>query len=144
MKNLFKLFSFKWFKFLPICINITISNSSQLMHSERSFFPKESGLPRSNYLVQWKKSFYVITVSYFLINWTNLGPLATFLDYITYGYMIDNIVLLITGTVQQYYSTVQWYYGTVGCPRKNKALTVFLLIWESQKLIRWKTWHVPS
>ena len=25
------------------------------------------------------------------------GPLATFLDYITYGYMIDNIVLLITG-----------------------------------------------
>eukprot|EP01092_Planopodium_desertum_P005700 TRINITY_DN23750_c0_g2_i1.p1 TRINITY_DN23750_c0_g2~~TRINITY_DN23750_c0_g2_i1.p1 ORF type:complete len:376 (-),score=95.80 TRINITY_DN23750_c0_g2_i1:43-1119(-) len=26
-------------------------------------------------------------------------PLATFLDYITYGYMIDNIVLLITGTL---------------------------------------------
>ena len=25
------------------------------------------------------------------------GPLATFMDYITYGYMIDNIVLLITG-----------------------------------------------
>lgn len=26
-------------------------------------------------------------------------PLSTFLDYITYGYMIDNIVLLITGTL---------------------------------------------
>eukprot|EP01112_Ceratiomyxa_fruticulosa_P002561 TRINITY_DN1268_c0_g1_i8.p1 TRINITY_DN1268_c0_g1~~TRINITY_DN1268_c0_g1_i8.p1 ORF type:complete len:353 (+),score=68.67 TRINITY_DN1268_c0_g1_i8:364-1422(+) len=26
-------------------------------------------------------------------------PLATFLDYITYGYMIDNVVLLITGTL---------------------------------------------
>jgi V-type H+-transporting ATPase subunit d len=25
-------------------------------------------------------------------------PLATFLDYVTYGYMIDNIVLVITGT----------------------------------------------
>jgi len=30
-----------------------------------------------------------------------LEPLATFLDYITYSYMIDNIVLLITGTLHQ-------------------------------------------
>merc|ERR1711878_147875 len=29
------------------------------------------------------------------------GTLAQFLDYITYGYMIDNIVLLITGTLHQ-------------------------------------------
>lgn len=28
-------------------------------------------------------------------------PLATFLDYITYSYMIDNIILLITGTLHQ-------------------------------------------
>lgn len=28
-----------------------------------------------------------------------LEPLATFMDYITYSYMIDNIVLLITGTL---------------------------------------------
>jgi V-type H+-transporting ATPase subunit d len=28
-------------------------------------------------------------------------PLATFLDYITYGYMIDNIILLITGTLHE-------------------------------------------
>lgn len=28
-------------------------------------------------------------------------PLSTFLDYITYSYMIDNIVLLITGTLHQ-------------------------------------------
>ncbi|CAF0775572.1 unnamed protein product [Didymodactylos carnosus] len=28
-------------------------------------------------------------------------PLSTFLDYITYAYMIDNIVLLITGTLHQ-------------------------------------------
>lgn len=28
-------------------------------------------------------------------------PLATFLDYITYGYMIDNIVLLLTGTLHK-------------------------------------------
>lgn len=28
-------------------------------------------------------------------------PLSTFLDYITYGYMIDNIVLIITGTLHE-------------------------------------------
>ncbi|CAL1287839.1 unnamed protein product [Larinioides sclopetarius] len=28
-------------------------------------------------------------------------PLSTFLDYITYSYMIDNIILLITGTLHQ-------------------------------------------
>ncbi|KAJ3087826.1 H(+)-transporting V0 sector ATPase subunit d [Quaeritorhiza haematococci] len=28
-------------------------------------------------------------------------PLATFLDYITYGYMIDNVILIITGTLHE-------------------------------------------
>ncbi|XP_053211895.1 V-type proton ATPase subunit d-like [Panonychus citri] len=28
-------------------------------------------------------------------------PLSSFLDYITYGYMIDNVILLITGTLHQ-------------------------------------------
>lgn len=28
-------------------------------------------------------------------------PLASFLDYITYGYMIDNVILLITGTLHE-------------------------------------------
>ncbi|KAI0078261.1 ATPase V0 complex subunit D [Panus rudis PR-1116 ss-1] len=28
-------------------------------------------------------------------------PLAKFLDYITYGYMIDNVILLVTGTVHE-------------------------------------------
>ncbi|ESO06565.1 hypothetical protein HELRODRAFT_184940 [Helobdella robusta] len=31
----------------------------------------------------------------------SLPPLSNFLDYITYSYMIDNIVLLITGTLHQ-------------------------------------------
>jgi len=31
----------------------------------------------------------------------SVEPLATFLDYITYSYMIDNIILLITGTLHQ-------------------------------------------
>ena len=37
------------------------------------------------------------------------GPLAQFLDYITYGYMIDNIVLLITGTLHQRYCLLPSY-----------------------------------
>ena len=28
-------------------------------------------------------------------------PLATFLDYLTYGYMIDNVVLIVTGTLHE-------------------------------------------
>lgn len=31
----------------------------------------------------------------------SLAPLSEFLDYMTYGYMIDNIILLITGTLRQ-------------------------------------------
>lgn len=31
----------------------------------------------------------------------SVPPLSTFLDYITYSYMIDNIILLITGTLHQ-------------------------------------------
>eukprot|EP00029_Vermamoeba_vermiformis_P014313 TRINITY_DN9433_c0_g1_i1.p1 TRINITY_DN9433_c0_g1~~TRINITY_DN9433_c0_g1_i1.p1 ORF type:complete len:357 (-),score=103.52 TRINITY_DN9433_c0_g1_i1:89-1159(-) len=31
----------------------------------------------------------------------SVKPLSTFLDYITYGYMIDNVVLLITGTLHE-------------------------------------------
>lgn len=29
------------------------------------------------------------------------GPLARFMDYLTYGYMIDNVALLITGTLHE-------------------------------------------
>ncbi|EGG21170.1 vacuolar ATPase subunit DVA41 [Cavenderia fasciculata] len=31
----------------------------------------------------------------------SVEPLSTFLDYISYGYMIDNVVLLITGTLHE-------------------------------------------
>jgi len=31
----------------------------------------------------------------------SVEPLSTFIDFITYGYMIDNIILLITGTLHQ-------------------------------------------
>lgn len=28
-------------------------------------------------------------------------PLATFLDFLTYGHMIDNVVLIVTGTLHE-------------------------------------------
>jgi vacuolar-type H+-ATPase subunit C/Vma6 len=28
-------------------------------------------------------------------------PLATFMDYCTYGHMIDNVVLIVTGTLHE-------------------------------------------
>ena len=30
-----------------------------------------------------------------------MEPLATFLDYCTYGYMIDNVVLIVAGTLHE-------------------------------------------
>jgi len=38
---------------------------------------------------------------FFHIRLQAVEPLATFMDYITYGYMIDNVVLLITGTLHE-------------------------------------------
>jgi len=35
------------------------------------------------------------------IRYQAVKPLSTFLDYITYGYMIDNVILLITGTLHE-------------------------------------------
>jgi len=40
-------------------------------------------------------------MNFFHVKFQSVEPLSTFLDYITYGYMIDNIVLLITGTLHE-------------------------------------------
>jgi V-type H+-transporting ATPase subunit d len=42
-----------------------------------------------------------LVVEYQHIRNQALTPLSTFLDFITYGYMIDNIILLLTGTLHQ-------------------------------------------
>ena len=42
-------------------------------------------------------------------------PLGTFLDYCTYGHMIDNVVLLVTGTLHERDVTVSsWVYDCYG------------------------------
>lgn len=37
-------------------------------------------------------------------------PLGTFLDYCTYGHMIDNVVLLVTGTLHERDVTVSFTF----------------------------------
>jgi len=42
-----------------------------------------------------------LVTEFFHVRLQAVEPLATFMDYITYGYMIDNVVLLITGTLHE-------------------------------------------
>lgn len=54
-------------------------------------------------------------------------PLATFLDYLTYGYMIDNVVLIVTGTLHE--RDVQVRYREWRClsaPSTSEALRMHL------------------
>ena len=37
-------------------------------------------------------------------------PLGTFMDYCTYGHMIDNVVLLVTGTLHERDVTVSFFH----------------------------------
>lgn len=55
-------------------------------------------------------------------------PLGTFLDYCTYGHMIDNVVLLVTGTLHERDVTVSTYvyacYGKGHCILQRYTLLV--------------------
>jgi vacuolar-type H+-ATPase subunit C/Vma6 len=43
-------------------------------------------------------------------------PLSTFLQYLKYGYMIDNIVLMVTGAMHEREVTVNASFFVVSCP----------------------------
>ncbi|KAG2039596.1 ATPase V0 complex subunit D [Suillus americanus] len=47
------------------------------------------------------KATQVLVDQFNFIRSNSVEPLSKFLDYITYGYMIDNVVLLITGTLHE-------------------------------------------
>uniref|UniRef100_A0A5S6QC92 V-type proton ATPase subunit n=1 Tax=Trichuris muris TaxID=70415 RepID=A0A5S6QC92_TRIMR len=63
------------------------------------FLANEPGPITVNVLEEKLREKLVIEFQHFRNN--SLVPLSTFLDYVTYSYMIDNIVLLITGTLHQ-------------------------------------------
>lgn len=64
-----------------------------------NFLANEPGPLTVNVIEEKLKEKLVIEFTHFRNH--SLEPLSTFLDYITYSYMIDNIVLLITGTLHQ-------------------------------------------
>ncbi|KZT25393.1 ATPase V0 complex subunit D [Neolentinus lepideus HHB14362 ss-1] len=47
------------------------------------------------------KATQILVDQFNFIRTNAVEPLSTFLEYITYGYMIDNVVLLITGTLHE-------------------------------------------
>lgn len=59
----------------------------------------ESTTLTTTLLAERLTSLYVQQFRYLRANASQ--PLAQFLDYITYGYMIDNVILLITGTLHE-------------------------------------------
>ncbi|OUC40551.1 ATP synthase, subunit C [Trichinella nativa] len=63
------------------------------------FLANEPGPITVNVIEEKLKEKVVAEFQHFRNN--SLVPLSTFLDYISYSYMIDNIVLLITGTLHQ-------------------------------------------
>jgi V-type H+-transporting ATPase subunit d len=64
-----------------------------------NFLANEAGPITVNVIEERLKEKLVIEFNHFRNH--SLEPLSTFLDYVTYSYMIDNIVLLITGTLHQ-------------------------------------------
>lgn len=56
--------------------------------------------PLSTSIIQ-EKTFNKLIDEFRYIRAQAVEPLSQFLDYITYGYMIDNVALLITGTVHE-------------------------------------------
>ena len=69
-------------------------------------------------------------------------PLGTFLDYCTYGHMIDNVVLLVTGTLHERDVTVSFpssnpsslIYQSIAASTPCKASILCLTVLASKQL----------
>ncbi|EJC97890.1 ATPase, V0 complex, subunit D [Fomitiporia mediterranea MF3/22] len=72
----------------------------QLSSTDYGNFLANEPLPISTSTINDKATQVLVDQFNFLRN-NAVEPLSTFLDYITYGYMIDNVVLLITGTLHE-------------------------------------------
>lgn len=72
----------------------------QLSATEYGSFLANVPSPLSTSTIQ-EKAFNKLIEEFRYIRAQAVEPMSKFLDYITYGYMIDNVVLLITGTVHE-------------------------------------------
>ncbi|KAF4617155.1 hypothetical protein D9613_005942 [Agrocybe pediades] len=73
---------------------------TQLSATDYGNFLANEPLPISTSTIADKATQVLVDQVNYLRN-NAVQPLAKFLDYITYGYMIDNVVLLITGTLHE-------------------------------------------
>ncbi|EKM51487.1 uncharacterized protein PHACADRAFT_261648, partial [Phanerochaete carnosa HHB-10118-sp] len=73
---------------------------TQLSATDYGNFLANESLPISTSTIA-DKATQVLVDQFNYLRSNAVEPLATFLDYITYGYMIDNVILLITGTLHE-------------------------------------------
>ncbi|CAK5270183.1 unnamed protein product [Mycena citricolor] len=73
---------------------------TQLSATDYGNFLANEPLPISTSTIA-DKATQILVDQFNYIRSNAVAPLSKFLDYITYGYMIDNIVLLITGTLHE-------------------------------------------
>jgi V-type H+-transporting ATPase subunit d len=72
----------------------------QLSATDYGNFMANVPSPLSTSIIQ-EKTFNKLIDEFRYVRAQAVEPLSQFLDYITYGYMIDNVALLITGTVHE-------------------------------------------
>ncbi|KAF5385684.1 hypothetical protein D9757_005533 [Collybiopsis confluens] len=73
---------------------------TQLSSTDYGNFLSNEPLPISTATIADKATQILVDQFKYLRN-NAVEPLSKFLDYITYGYMIDNVILLITGTLHE-------------------------------------------
>ncbi|KAF9013288.1 V0 complex, c/d subunit of ATPase [Cyathus striatus] len=73
---------------------------TQLSATDYGSFLANEPLPISTSTIS-DKATQILVDQFNYIRSNAVEPLSTFLDYITYSYMIDNIILLITGTLHE-------------------------------------------
>ncbi|KAI0345751.1 ATPase V0 complex subunit D [Trametopsis cervina] len=73
---------------------------TQLSATDYGNFLANEPLPISTSTIA-DKATQILVDQFNFLRGNAVEPLATFLDYITYGYMIDNVILLITGTLHE-------------------------------------------
>ncbi|KAK7056772.1 H(+)-transporting V0 sector ATPase subunit d [Paramarasmius palmivorus] len=73
---------------------------TQLSATDYGNFLANEPLPLSTATISDKATQILVDQFKYLRN-NAVEPLSKFLDYITYGYMIDNVILLITGTLHE-------------------------------------------
>jgi V-type H+-transporting ATPase subunit d len=79
---------------------LTLDLKLQLSATEYGNFLANVPSPLSTSNFQ-EKAFFKLIDEFRYIRAQAVEPLSKFMDYITYGYMIDNVALLITGTVHE-------------------------------------------